>query len=1579
MSGNNLLVNFKETYPHFVLFEVYSALLLASRYFYQFQKYTGFKIDFPLTGYEVYEDKQEWYTDTTSDWAIFIVSVLASRNCKERSDIKRRKLLKMDESDFFTNFAQPFQYFLFFCVYFSAVYGKLGIFMLIFVLVIGFYAMYMTFYFMMFSKRQLDKSSTHEWGARCLLFKVLLIITLACIIFGYLRFLVTEENVFIEDWFELIDWGLFIFGFTKRSENSLPIRETYAYLVILLFLMLERNCLEHLKLWYQKKETMIKLQKSSINSISDEIENLKKKLSNCQVKVFLKSIAESLIPMSLMLLAFDKISIISVIYIGSVFFSSCSPDLTISGLLFTVLVFMVDVQYTLILSNINVITAGFVPSSEKPIQIPWFDHENWPNSDKAKFLNMGTDLNQLHNLIYDMIAVIGVLIYYNYLSGSEREKEDLLRKIKNLAGSNAENEDNEEDKSMVRVILEQIKHYFYIFSRLLVTAVLLLFVTQGQGLVSMPYCIFCMIFIYKESSIMKSDKFGSYTDLLSWFLKYIIIDLTSQILVQIPFLFIADEELSEVLYYIFLDNTETAYKQQFKIDFNKWCNYIGLMKIWKASDEEINKGYLTILSKVYSFTFLFMIYRMMKSKDYNVFNQERFKSIESKADAIAVKMTQNFNDERIKTNKFYAGSQDRFHKELKKLEENLKKLNRYKSENAKDPWGHHYAHSKSLITGIEIEKVIDFSEKVTIGEKFEARSAKVELSFTSKMLDYIVGGVNVYLFDEFIDKITPFGRLGVSENNLNYKQKIKNKKKFYKSLLAINDANHNSDSSSGDEVNLNESYEKEAIEYDFIWTHYPKLILYYLASQTEAIVYCVFCINHFKYASLESVIYPLSVVGYALLEYPRVKAKYFQVMMIYTQFIIVVKFFLQIDLIIEVIGKERMQNYSDPLKIGFNIASNTYSQTIFYYILWDVAAIITLLLHQQYLYRVGLQKLTEKEIETLEQAKKRNRLSAPQSISAQTHFFSSLLLLSKEEKPGKDWYTHTIFIQITILVYIFFFFSKLDGNSINIEQSFRNNQFQGRMVSAVFVQMGLIIIDRYFYIKQTTDAFMRSIPNKVAIYFRVVVHLVLTLVIHILCFWYFPINGNSNTTGSAQCELKEKYISDRCNNFEINKYLKYFYILYLIYLIFSALQIKYGMPSFKRNAFPLTRFASPLSLGLFKTYRSAPFFFELRTLIDWVSTNTSLTIFQWFKFEDINAQLFINKCTQRSLETKKKGDSIPFIEKCYMGIFSILIILIVILAPLIVFSTMNPIIEYNRVQSASIKVNLMFAGREFEVYKINTAEEIHDISPDEWKAFKFYQISELVATDQDIMQKVSMPTESDYTWDISKPGLNKLCNFLSDPNITSAINIIYQFKRNFPETRRKVDLERITNINDSKIIEQLNSVICENTEEKIVIPRVFNQLIRLPSNVNSINPTIIEEEKFNSPLVLTFNSDEKYWKAETQDFNNETIRVRFFTLSDRFSKITLNYSVNSMFVSVVLAIGLTIKLLSRGSAYYLGFSEMKRTDYLETLCAGVYVSRMIGDIQKEEELYYELIDILRSSETTKMITGNQSLNKVKSD
>ena len=57
---------------------------------------------------------------------------------------------------------------------------------------------------------------------------------------------------------------------------------------------------------------------------------------------------------------------------------------------------------------------------------------------------------------------------------------------------------------------------------------------------------------------------------------------------------------------------------------------------------------------------------------------------------------------------------------------------------------------------------------------------------------------------------------------------------------------------------------------------------------------------------------------------------------------------------------------------------------------------------------------------------------------------------------------------------------------------------------------------------------------------------------------------------------------------------------------------------------------------------------------------------------------------------------------------------------------------------------------------------------------------------------------------------------------------------------------------------------------------------------------------------------------------------------------------------------------------------MAKPDQLLLLCEAVHISRLENNTKREEELFFILIDIMRSPEVLKIITGS-SIKKIKED
>ena len=68
------------------------------------------------------------------------------------------------------------------------------------------------------------------------------------------------------------------------------------------------------------------------------------------------------------------------------------------------------------------------------------------------------------------------------------------------------------------------------------------------------------------------------------------------------------------------------------------------------------------------------------------------------------------------------------------------------------------------------------------------------------------------------------------------------------------------------------------------------------------------------------------------------------------------------------------------------------------------------------------------------------------------------------------------------------------------------------------------------------------------------------------------------------------------------------YLIMMVYLIYSGLQIKYGYPQGPIHP-PFHKDTSVLKVLMFRCYKAMPFLWEMKVVVDWTVTKTSLDLF----------------------------------------------------------------------------------------------------------------------------------------------------------------------------------------------------------------------------------------------------------------------------------------------------------------------------------------------------------------------------------
>ena len=543
---------------------------------------------------------------------------------------------------------------------------------------------------------------------------------------------------------------------------------------------------------------------------------------------------------------------------------------------------------------------------------------------------------------------------------------------------------------------------------------------------------------------------------------------------------------------------------------------------------------------------------------------------------------------------------------------------------------------------------------------------------------------------------------------------------------------------------------------------------------------------------------------------------------------------------------------------------------------------------------------------------------------------------------------------------------------------------------------------------------------------KYILHLFITVFIHAFIFIYAPLTGNYNMNRLYYC-IKDDPEFEECNDFKENASLIWFYIIYMIYFIFSGMQIKFGYYDMKRKSLLKSGY-STINKTINTAFKSIPFIYEIKLAIDWAFTPTSLDLFQWNKYENVYDTVFTTYCAMKAKNDTKIGQIVGKFMKGSMGGVLSFVLVILLVLPILLFSSLNPTNELNSLNGASLKIDLSFkyeSGliQNYTLYESTKPETILDFTENEnefeneMQSYSYDKSVEMKNFPKEQIQRLNFSDTSERNWGMTKPHIKNLIDLLnfnkSNHDISTVELIIdYEFERYLPVDARKpgerhgiliYDKNDKTNktVNSTLEIDKIREAIYNCNEAEAKFEKFYTAPVRLTANVNPRE--INDDEDINYlDIYLGFKGCKRVSNQELQYYDNidniyhnyliyneeedkinsylesfftvGTLGKRgkegifFYIMSDKVSSTTSGYSVITFYVTFILLAGNYVRNFFAGEPSKITLTEMPDCQYIIDLCEGIKIARYSFDFTQEENLYYILIEFMRSPDYLQLLT-----------
>uniref|UniRef100_A0A8C3SG14 Piezo type mechanosensitive ion channel component 1 n=1 Tax=Chelydra serpentina TaxID=8475 RepID=A0A8C3SG14_CHESE len=547
-------------------------------------------------------------------------------------------------------------------------------------------------------------------------------------------------------------------------------------------------------------------------------------------------------------------------------------------------------------------------------------------------------------------------------------------------------------------------------------------------------------------------------------------------------------------------------------------------------------------------------------------------------------------------------------------------------------------------------------------------------------------------------------------------------------------------------------------------------------------------------------------------------------------------------------------------------------------------------------------------------------------------------------------------VDFIIIIFGFWAFGKHSA-AADITSSLSDDQVPEAFLVMLLIQFSTMVIDRALYLRKTVLG-------------KLIFQVFLVFGIHLWMFFILPA------------------VTERM--FSLNTVAQLWYFVKCIYFALSAYQIRCGYPTRILGNF-LTKKYNHLNLFLFQGFRLVPFLVELRAVMDWVWTDTTLSLSNWMCVEDIYANIFIIKCSR---ETEKKypqpkGQKKKKIVKYGMGGLIILFLICIIWFPLLFMSLVRSVVGVVN-HPIDVTVTLQLGGYEPLFTMSAQQQSIQPFTPQDYEALTnqferqpvAMQFITLYGSEDIVTARIEGSSGS--LWSISPPSRDQMRRELLNGSSDITLRLTWTFQRDLGKggtvehtfDKHTTDLQPGTPVRT-----ELANLLQGTRDAAVQVPHLFPKYIRAPNGpeANPVKQLLPEEEnsylgvevQLKRERVGTGGSNDSFlewWVVQLAECQQQDCNILPMVIfNDKVSPPSLGflagYGIMGLYVSIVLVIGKFVRGFFSEISHSIMFEELPCVDRILKLCQDIFLVRETGELELEEELYAKLIFLYRSPET----------------